>query len=174
MNPRHFWNPGTRADVDKDLVGLQNFIVDHDSIRRLKAGLTLNDGTIRHSSKPFFHSLTGCCGGCIFAGFDPLHIDAHITSGETKFRTSAGKVDRIGTRHERLCRGASRVHACAAKFIALDNSDGFAGTRKPRRHGRARLARADNDCVEMLDIGDSDCAAHHCSVQLTFTTPESR
>ena len=59
-------------------------------------------------------------------------------------------MDRIGTRHERLCRDASRIHACAAKFMALDNGDGFAGTRKSRRQGRARLARPDNDCVEVL------------------------
>ena len=144
---------GTRAraaNIDIDLVGLQNFIVDHDSVRRLKAGLALNDRTICRSSEPFLHSLARPRGGCIFAGFDPLHIDAHITNGETIFRTSAGNMDRIGTRHERLCRGASRIHACAAKFMAFDNRDGFAGTRKPRCHGRARLARPDNDCVEVL------------------------
>src|SRR5262249_10825711 len=88
--------------------------------------------------------------GCILAGFDSLHIDAHITNGETIFRTSAGNMDRIGTRHERLGGDAPRIHACAAKFMAFDNSDGFAGTRKPRCQGRARLARPDNDCVEVL------------------------
>ena len=59
-------------------------------------------------------------------------------------------MDRIGACHQRLCRGASRIHAGAAKFIAFDNGDGFAGSRKPRRQGRARLARPDNDCVEVL------------------------
>jgi hypothetical protein len=59
-------------------------------------------------------------------------------------------MDRIGTRHERLCRVASCIHACTAKFIAFDNSDGFASTRKPRCQGRSRLASRDNDCVEVL------------------------
>jgi hypothetical protein len=72
---------------------------------------------------------------------------------------------RIGARHERLCRGASRIHACAAKFIAFDNSDGFAGTRKPSRQGWARLARPDNDCVEVLYMRDRDCSVHNCSDQ---------
>ena len=33
-------------------------------------------------------------------GFDSRHIDAHLTNGETIFRTSVGNMDRIGTRHE--------------------------------------------------------------------------
>ena len=64
-------------------------------------------------------------------------------------------MDRVGTRHECLCRGASRIHACAAKFIAFDNGDGFAGIRKPRCQGRTRLARPDNDCIEVLDVRGS-------------------
>src|SRR5580658_657162 len=53
VNPRHFWNRSARAHVDEDLAGFKNFIVDHDSVRRLKAGLTLNDRTICRSSEPF-------------------------------------------------------------------------------------------------------------------------
>ncbi len=150
MNPRHLRNRSAPAHVDIDLVGLQNFIVDHHSVRRLKAGMALNDRTICRSSEPLLHSLVGPRGGCILAGFDSLHIDTHITNGETVFRPSAGNMDRIGACHERFCRDASRIHAGAAKFMAFDNSDGLAGTRKPSCKGRSRLARPYNDCVEVL------------------------
>jgi hypothetical protein len=77
MNSRHLGNPSARrADIDIDLVGLQNFIVDHNSVRRLKAGLALYDGTTRRSSQPLLYSLARPCGGCILAGFDSLHVDA--------------------------------------------------------------------------------------------------
>jgi hypothetical protein len=141
---------GIEARAHGDLVGLQNFIIDHQSVRRLKAGVSLNDSTICCSSEPLLHSLAGPRGGCIFAGFHPLYIDAHIPSGEAIFRASASSMDRIGTRHERLCRRASRIHAGAAKFIPFDNCDASAGTRESRCQGRARLARPDNDCVEVL------------------------
>lgn len=59
-------------------------------------------------------------------------------------------MDGIGTCHERLCRDASRVHTRAAKFVSLDDSDGFASTRKPHRQRGARLARPDNDCVKVF------------------------
>src|SRR5580692_4773448 len=127
MNTGHIRNAGTASDVDKYLVGFENFIIDDDSICRLKAGVPLNDGAVRHSSEPFFHSLTGGGGGCILAGFDSRHIDAQIANGETVFRTSTGNVDRISTRDERLCRCASCIYACAAKFIALDYGDILAG-----------------------------------------------
>ena len=59
-------------------------------------------------------------------------------------------MDRIGTRHQRLCRSASCIHAGSAKFIALDNGDRFARICKPRCQRRSRLARPDNDGVEMI------------------------
>src|ERR1700691_2392151 len=111
MNPRHVGNTGPAANIDVDLVGFENFIVDYDGVRRLKAGLALYDRTIFRSPELFLHSLVRPRGGCILAGFDSLYIDAHITNGETIFRTSAGYMDRIGTRHERLGRDASRIHA---------------------------------------------------------------
>src|SRR5271163_2176202 len=33
VNPRHVGNTGPRTNIDIDLAGLQNFIVDHDSVR---------------------------------------------------------------------------------------------------------------------------------------------
>src|SRR5580692_6251278 len=57
VNPRHVGNTSPAANVDIDLVGLQNFIVDHHCVRRLKPGLALNDRTICRSSEPFLHSL---------------------------------------------------------------------------------------------------------------------
>jgi len=59
-------------------------------------------------------------------------------------------MDRVGTRHQCLGRGASRIHAGAPKFMAFDNSDSFAAARKPCRQGRPRLAHPNNDCVEVL------------------------
>ena len=53
MNPRHVGNRGPPANIDIDLVGLQNFIVNHDSVGRLKAGMALDDRTIFKSSQPF-------------------------------------------------------------------------------------------------------------------------
>ena len=163
MNSRHVRDRGPRSNIDVDFVGLQNFIVDHDGIRRLEAGVALNDRTIFRSSQPFLHSLAGSPGDCILARFDALYVDAHITSGETVFRPSAGNMDRIGTRHERLCRRASGIDTCAAKFIAFDNSDSFTGACKPCCHRRPRLAGADNDCVEMLHVRDRDRSVHSCS-----------
>ena len=150
MNPRDRRNRGAPTNVDENFVGLQDFIVDHDRVRRLKASMTLNDRAIGHSAQPVFHSLVGPRGCFIFAGFDSLDIDAHIAGVETVFRAPAGNADRIGTRDERLRWDASRIHARAAEFMAFDNRHGLSGGRKPSRQRRARLARADNDCVEVL------------------------
>lgn len=57
MNPRHVWNTGPPANINIDLVGLQNFIVDDHCVRRPKAGLALYDRTICRSSEPLLHSL---------------------------------------------------------------------------------------------------------------------
>jgi hypothetical protein len=57
MNPRHVGNRGPPASIDIELVGLQNFVVDRYSVRRLKAGMALDDRTICRSSESFLHSL---------------------------------------------------------------------------------------------------------------------
>ncbi len=57
MNPRHLGNRSAPANVDKDLVGLKNFIVDRDRVGRLKTGMAMDDRTILHSSQPFFYAL---------------------------------------------------------------------------------------------------------------------
>ena len=43
---RHIGNRSPPAYIDKNLVGLQDLIVDHNRVRRLKAGMALDDRTI--------------------------------------------------------------------------------------------------------------------------------
>ena len=151
LNPRHLGNKGSSTDVDINLVGLQNFIVDHHSVRRLKAGVALNDRAVLQSSQPLLYALVRPPGHCILARFDAFHINAHITvDAETVFGASAGNMGRVGAGDHRLCRDASRVHTGAAELVAFDDRDCFARVRKPRRQGRACLARPDDDGVEVL------------------------
>ena len=139
------------TDVDINLVGLQDFIVHHDSVRRLKAGVALNDGTVLQSSQPLLYALVRPSGHCILARFDAFHINAHITvDGETVFIASASNMGRVGAGNHRLCRNASRIHTGAAELVAFDDRDRFARIGKPRRQGRACLARPDDDGVEVL------------------------
>ena len=86
----------------------------------------------------------------VHGALDNRVLRLSITGVETIFRSSTGNMDRVSTRHERLCRGATCIHACAAKFMTFDNGLGFAGTRKPRRQARARPARPNNDYVKVL------------------------
>ena len=58
-------------------------------------------------------------------------------------------MDRVRAGNHRLCRDAARIHAGAAKLVTFDNGDCLACGRKPRRQGRACLARPDDDGVEM-------------------------
>ena len=57
---------------------------------------------------------------------------------------------RVRAGDHRLGRDASRVHTGAAKLVAFDDGDRLARGRKPRRQGRACLARPDDDGVEVL------------------------
>ena len=43
-------NRGPPANIDIDLVGLQNFIVDHEGVCRLKPGMPSDDRAIARSS----------------------------------------------------------------------------------------------------------------------------
>jgi hypothetical protein len=155
MNPRHRGDSSASTNVDKNLVGLQDFIVDYDRVGRLKAGMALKDRTILKSSQPFLYALVRPSGNCILACFHPFHIDAHIAGDKTIFRSSASNMRRVRAGHKRLCRYAPRIHACAAKLVAFNDGDCHARGRKPRRQGRACLARPDDDCVEVPQRGSS-------------------
>ena len=170
MNPRHLWNRSAPAHVDIDLVGLQNFIVDHNQCSTTQSGLG-PESPYNFSflvAIPLLPCLTSPEAASLRA---LIRFISTRTSpvAETIFRASAGNMDRIGARHQRLCRNASRIHAGAAKLMAFDNRDGFSGTRKPRRQRRARLARPDDDCVEVLHrLRDSGCGVHHGPAPPTF------
>ena len=151
----HHGSPGSRnrgapADVDENFVGLQDFIIDHDSAGRLKAGMALDDRTMFKSSQPFLYALVRPSGNFILACFNTLHIDAHIAiDTKTIFGASARNMGRIRAGNERLCRNTSRIHTCAAKLVAFNNRDRHARVRKPRSQRRACLAGPDDDGVEI-------------------------
>src|SRR5271165_3318630 len=164
MNPRHLGDRGAPANVDENPVGLHDFIIDRDRARRLKAGMALNDAAILKSPQPFLDAPARPPGNFIFAGFDPLHIHAHVVlrlavraaiDSKTIFGTAAGHMGRIRAGHHRLGRGASRIHAGAAKLLPFNNGDSHARGRKPRRQGRASLARPDDDGVVVVHLGSS-------------------
>src|SRR5438270_7685818 len=162
MDPWHIGNIGTPADVDENVVGFKNFIVDHDSAGRLKAGMALDDRAVSQSSQPFLYASVRPSGNRILACFHTLHIDAHIAGdSKTIFGASMGNVGCIRAGNHRLCRDAARVHTGAAKLVTFDDGDCLARTGEPRRQGRACLARPDDDGVEMLHCGNSlpDCSA---------------
>ena len=150
MNPRHRGNRGAPANVDENFVGLQDFIVDHDSVGRLKAGMALDDRTIFQSSQPFLYAPVRPSGNFILACFDTFHVDAHIAiDSKTIFGASASNMGRVRAGNERLCRDTSRIHTCATKLVAFNNGDCHARGRKPRSQRRACLAGPDDDCIEM-------------------------
>src|SRR5689334_11006268 len=90
MNTRHLRNRGAPADIDVNLVGLQYFVVDHNAVRRLKTGVTLDDRTILRSTQPFLNSLIRPAGNSVLAGFHSFHVDAYIAGCESVFRAAAG------------------------------------------------------------------------------------
>src|SRR6266536_5984808 len=156
MNPRHLGNRGASTDVDENLVGLEDFIVDPYSVGRLKAGMALDYGTIFKSSQPFLYALVRPSGNFILTCFNTLHVHAHIAVDiKTIFRTSAGDMGRVRAGHKCHGRDASRVHACAAKLVPFDNGDPHACCRKPRRQRRACLARPDDDCIVVVHWGNA-------------------
>ena len=90
MNPRDRGNRGAPTHVDEDFVGFQDFIVDHDSAGRLKAGMALDDRAIFKSSQPFLDAPVRPSGNFILACLDTFHIDAHIAiDDKTIFGASA-------------------------------------------------------------------------------------
>src|SRR5205823_1544813 len=96
IDPRHLRNRGATANVDENSVGLKNFIVDHNSVGRLKAGMALDDCAILKSSQPLLYALVRPPGDFVLACFDALHIDTHVTIGKTIIRASASNVGRVG------------------------------------------------------------------------------
>ena len=50
MNTWERGNRGAPANVDENLVGLQDFIVDHDGAGRMKSGMALDHRSIFQSS----------------------------------------------------------------------------------------------------------------------------
>src|SRR2546428_10053786 len=104
MNPLDRGNRGAPTDIDEDFVGLQDFIIDHDSAGRLKAGMALGDRTIFQSSQPFLYAPVRAPGNFILACFNTLHIDADIAiDNKTIFGTSASNMGRVRAGNERLC-----------------------------------------------------------------------
>src|SRR5438034_10785057 len=124
MNPRERGNSGAATNVDENLVGLQDFVVDHDSAGRLKAGVALDDRAILKSAQPFLYAPVGASGNFILACFNALHIDAHIAiDNETILGASAGNMGRVRAGYERLCRYASGIHAGTAKLVAFHDGE---------------------------------------------------
>ena len=96
MNTRHLVNNCPSTDIDIDFVGLKDFIIHHDSVRRLKAGVTLKDSTILQSSQPLLYAVVRTSGHCILTRFDAIRINAHITvDGETVFTASASNMESV-------------------------------------------------------------------------------
>src|SRR5262245_33731487 len=103
MNPLDRGNRRAPTNVDENFVGLQDFIIDHDSAGRLKAGMALDDRTIFESSQPFLYALVRPSGNFILACFNTFHINADIAiDNKTIFGASASKVGDVGAGNERL------------------------------------------------------------------------
>src|SRR5258705_7036412 len=122
--------------------------------------MALNDAAILESSQPFLDAAIGPHGYFILAGFHALHIHADITlhiavHSKTVFGAPTSHVDRVGTGIHRLGRRTSRIHTGAAKLAAFNDGDGHTGGRKPRRQGRAGLARPDDDGVVVFHCGSA-------------------
>src|SRR5947207_13057985 len=96
MNPLDRGNSGAPTDIDEDVVGLQDFIVDHDTAGRLKAGMALEDRAILKSSQPFLYAPVRPPGNFILACFNTLHIDADIAiDHKTIFGAAASNMGRV-------------------------------------------------------------------------------
>src|SRR4029077_16914419 len=116
----------------------------------MKAGMALDDSTIPETSQPFLYAPVRSSGDFILACFNTFHVDAYVAiDNETVFGASASNMGRVRTSNERLCRYASRIHACATKLVAFNNGDRHPPGPKPRSKRWACLAGSDDDCVEM-------------------------
>src|SRR4030095_16521933 len=150
MDPWHLGNRSASTYIDVNVVGLQNFIIDRHSIRRLEAGMALDYGAIFRSTQQFLYSFVRPPGDRILTSFYALHIHAHILGDKTIFSTAACNVGSISAGNQRFSRDASCVYTGAAKLVTFDNGDGLAHGSKPRSQRRAGLARPDDDGVEVL------------------------
>src|SRR5215475_10125038 len=52
LDPRHFGNNGAAAYVDVNLFSFENFIIDRNTVRRLKASMALNHRAVLKPSQP--------------------------------------------------------------------------------------------------------------------------
>src|SRR6266481_2663783 len=109
MNTGERGNRGAPANVDENFLGLQDFIVDHDSPGRMKSGMALDHRTVFQSSQPFLYSPVRPSGNFILACLNTFHVDADIAiDNKTIFGTSARNMGRVGAGNERLCWYTSR------------------------------------------------------------------
>src|SRR5262249_29952421 len=57
LNPRHRRTRAPPAGVDENLVGFEDFSVNHDRPRRFKPGVALDDRAMFKAAQPFLHAL---------------------------------------------------------------------------------------------------------------------
>src|ERR1700682_3329961 len=128
--------------------------------------MAADERTALHPLQPRLHAVPVVEHDLVLAGLHLRHVDRDFACGDAVFGSPTGKVGGMRAGHQRLGRDTAGVDASPADQFALDHRHGVSGFCQPARHGRAALACADDDRVELL--------CHEKTVQTRLTRKATR
>src|SRR5882724_1051823 len=139
------------ADIDEYAIGLQNLIADRYRIRRRESTVTfVNSAALEGLQRPF-NTVARQAQDVFLAGFDSLHVDGDRTRDRhAEFGGAACQMRGIGTRHQRLGRGATCIDTGSAKEPAFDDRDALSGANQTPGQRGTGLSCSDHDGVIFL------------------------
>lgn len=150
VQARNVGHHGAAADVKEDAVGVQHVVTDPHGVRIGEYRVPADDGAAVHALEPVFDTLAVVEHDLVLAGLDFRHVHADLAGADAVVGAAARQVRGMRGGHQRLGRDAPGVDARAADQFAFDDRDALPGFRQPPRQRRARLARTDDDRVEMF------------------------
>jgi hypothetical protein len=149
IEPRHFRDQRTAADIDEDPLGAKLVAADLDGVLPGEARVPAKDLRALQSLHPLLDTLARIAHDVVLARLDAFHVDPRLSLHQhTVFPRSPRHVRSVGARHHGFGRGAAVIHAGAAELVLLDHGDFHAGAREPRGERRAGLTGADDEGVE--------------------------
>ena len=138
------------ADIDEDLFGGQDIVADLDLACRLEAGVPAVDRAVGRVPHQLLKAVALVAHDGVLPRLDPLHVDADVAAEhDTELGGPARQVSGVGAGHQGLGRRAAGVDAGAAEQLALGDRDLHPGPGQPDGEDRPRLARPDDDGVEV-------------------------
>ena len=147
-DPRQVGDDGAAAHVDEKSLGAEPFGADAHFPRRLEADVAFVHGAVRRALEKAFDPDSRLSGDGVLAGFDPLHVDAHVAAdGHAEIGCPPRHVRGVRAGDHGLGGYAARVDAGAAEQLALGDRYLHPRCRQAFGQGGAGLPGADDDCV---------------------------